>query len=235
MPPKPKKGAAKKAEQKKQTKLIEDKTFGLKNKNKSKSVQKYIATVEKSVKSSDRGQGEAAKEKKKQAKEAKKAQEAELAALFNEALAGGAKQGGAAGKSKAVGASAIDTKVKVVQETIIIEEGEKTLEDKIEEQRTKLRNEGKKGTPVNEETLKKWKADRKARKLEEERRKVEAEMKKKGKGKGLSILSGRALFDYDSTLFQDDADAADNETMALRDEATGPEDGGDEVRSTSYI
>lgn len=33
-------------------------------------------------------------------------------------------------------------------------------------------------------------------------RKVEAEMKKKGKGKGLSILSGRALFDYDATLFQ---------------------------------
>lgn len=31
---------------------------------------------------------------------------------------------------------------------------------------------------------------------------VEAEMKKKSKGKGLSVLSGRALFDYDSTLFE---------------------------------
>lgn len=30
---------------------------------------------------------------------------------------------------------------------------------------------------------------------------VEAEMKKKSKGKGLSVLSGRALFDYDATLF----------------------------------
>lgn len=27
-------------------------------------------------------------------------------------------------------------------------------------------------------------------------------MKKKGKGKGLSVLSGRALFDYDATLFE---------------------------------
>lgn len=27
-------------------------------------------------------------------------------------------------------------------------------------------------------------------------------MKKKTKGKGLSVLSGRALFDYDATLFQ---------------------------------
>lgn len=30
---------------------------------------------------------------------------------------------------------------------------------------------------------------------------VEAEMRKKSKGKGLSVLSGRALFDYDATLF----------------------------------
>lgn len=27
-------------------------------------------------------------------------------------------------------------------------------------------------------------------------------MKKKNKGKGLSVLSGRALYDYDATLFE---------------------------------
>ena len=43
-------------------------------------------------------------------------------------------------------AVALDTKVKVVQETIIIEEGEKTLEDVIEEQRAKLHKEGKKAS-----------------------------------------------------------------------------------------
>ena len=33
------------------------------------------------------------------------------------------------------------------------------------------------------------------------RTQMEAEMKKKSKGKGFSVLSGRALFDYDATLF----------------------------------
>lgn len=217
MPPKQK--PSKKAAAKKQQQIIEDKTFGLKNKNKSKSVQKYVATVQKNVKGTEQQRAaEAAKTKKMAAKEAKKAQEAELAALFNEALTAGPKKGGVAGKGRAEEAVAIETKEKVVQQTIIIEEGERTLEDLIEEQRAKLHKEGKQGTPVNEDTLKKWKADRKAKKLAEERRKVEAEMKKKGRGKGLSVLSGRALFDYDSTLFEDDADAADADTMAQRNE-----------------
>lgn len=43
----------KKAEKKFQEKVIEDKTFGLKNKNKSKAVQNYIKGVEHQVK----GQG----------------------------------------------------------------------------------------------------------------------------------------------------------------------------------
>jgi len=42
----------KKEQQKKVSKTIEDKTFGLKNKNKSKKVQEYITTVEKSAKNS---------------------------------------------------------------------------------------------------------------------------------------------------------------------------------------
>lgn len=42
--------ASKKAEKKKKEKIIEDRTFGLKNKNKSKVVQKYVNMVEKTVK-----------------------------------------------------------------------------------------------------------------------------------------------------------------------------------------
>lgn len=53
-------------------------------------------------------------------------------------------KGGVAGKGKPEDAVAVDTKVKKVQETIVIEEGEKTLEDVIEDQRAKLHREGKK-------------------------------------------------------------------------------------------
>ena len=49
MPPKKNTGEQK-ADQKKKEKVLEDKTFGLKNKNKSKSVQKFIASVQHSVK-----------------------------------------------------------------------------------------------------------------------------------------------------------------------------------------
>jgi hypothetical protein len=46
----PKKGAAsKKTVAKKQEKVIQDRTFGLKNKNKSSKVQKYVQSVQKQV------------------------------------------------------------------------------------------------------------------------------------------------------------------------------------------
>lgn len=50
MPPKKAAGPSKKNVEKKKEKLVEDKTFGLKNKNKSKNVQKYIQEVTKQVK-----------------------------------------------------------------------------------------------------------------------------------------------------------------------------------------
>eukprot|EP01053_Blabericola_migrator_P001811 Blabericola_migrator_1__1810@NODE_1490_length_4432_cov_90_837801_g569_i3_p2_GENE_NODE_1490_length_4432_cov_90_837801_g569_i3NODE_1490_length_4432_cov_90_837801_g569_i3_p2_ORF_typecomplete_len370_score125_48DFRP_C/PF16543_5/1_8e04DFRP_C/PF16543_5/1_8e04DFRP_C/PF16543_5/8_9e23DFRP_C/PF16543_5/4_3e03zfCCCH_2/PF14608_6/0_0002zf_CCCH_4/PF18345_1/2_4e02zf_CCCH_4/PF18345_1/0_21zfCCCH_4/PF18044_1/0_29zfCCCH/PF00642_24/1_4zfCCCH_3/PF15663_5/2_6e03zfCCCH_3/PF15663_5/1_4e03zfCCCH_3/PF15663_5/0_37_NODE_1490 len=51
MPPKPAKQdrAQQKAEEKRKAKIAEDKTFGLKNKNKSKTVQKYIKSVQQQV------------------------------------------------------------------------------------------------------------------------------------------------------------------------------------------
>lgn len=52
MPPKKKGGqqkVSKKAEQKENQKIIEDKTFGLKNKNKSKKVQQYVKSVQQQV------------------------------------------------------------------------------------------------------------------------------------------------------------------------------------------
>lgn len=48
MPPK-KEGPSKKTEQKKQAKIVDDKTFGLKNKNKSKTVQQFVKAVSNQV------------------------------------------------------------------------------------------------------------------------------------------------------------------------------------------
>jgi hypothetical protein len=85
-----------------------------------------------------------------------------------------------------------------------------TLEQVIELQRAKMRSEGNMGTPVTEVTLAKWKADRAARRALAAKQKVEAELRKKKGGKGLSVLSGRELFLYNQSLFVDDEDA-DNE------------------------
>lgn len=73
-----------KALERQKQKIIEDKTFGLKNKNKSKSVQKYIKSVTSQINNTKGGQvnqelraAQAKEEKKKQAQ-----QQALLAALF---------------------------------------------------------------------------------------------------------------------------------------------------------
>ena len=84
MPPLPK-GASKKTEQKVKAKIIEDKTFGLKNKNKSAKVNKYIAAVEQTVKSGGDRKARKAEEDAKREREAKKEAErekAEMAKIF---------------------------------------------------------------------------------------------------------------------------------------------------------
>jgi hypothetical protein len=85
MPPKAQQQSSKKTEAKAKAKIIEDKTFGLKNKNKSAKVGKYCQQVEQQVKSGGkRGvdpnvEAKAALKEKKLLEEQKKA---ELAALF---------------------------------------------------------------------------------------------------------------------------------------------------------
>lgn len=86
MPPKGKDAPSKKTEQKEKAKIIEDKTFGLKNKNKSTKVGKYIQSVETQVKSGgnskrlkEQEEAKAALRERKRLEEEKKA---ELAALF---------------------------------------------------------------------------------------------------------------------------------------------------------
>lgn len=83
MPPKKAPAAApsKKAEVKKKEKIIEDKTFGLKNKKGGKA-QKYIAQVEKQVKSGGHHQVDKTAEQKRLEKEKKLQEQKEMAILF---------------------------------------------------------------------------------------------------------------------------------------------------------
>ena len=95
-----------------------------------------------------------------------------------------------------------------------------TLEDEIEFERQKkikeLKASGKPGTPVTEASLKAWQDRKRKRKADENKKLVEAEMKKKGKNKGLSMLSGRALYEYNQSLFVDDANVQDIDTKNLK-------------------
>jgi DNA polymerase sigma len=96
MPPKNKDGASKKNEKKKKEKLLEDRTFGLKNKNKSKKVQQYIQGVAANVYTVDPKQrrlDEERKRAKENAKLHKKAMEEEQNALFGAALLAVQKKG----------------------------------------------------------------------------------------------------------------------------------------------
>ncbi|CAO2166930.1 unnamed protein product [Urochloa humidicola] len=78
----PKKAAPSKAELAKKQKVVEDKTFGLKNKNKSKNVQKYVQSLHQAVQPKPDATKTAAKKKK----EEEKAREKELNDLFKVAV-----------------------------------------------------------------------------------------------------------------------------------------------------
>ena len=112
MPPKVKDGASKKNEKKKKEKLLEDRTFGLKNKNKSKKVQQFIQGVAANVYTVDPKQRRLEEERKKlkeNAKLHKKALEEEQNALFGAALLAVQKKGAAEkGKVEAKGRDAED-------------------------------------------------------------------------------------------------------------------------------
>jgi DRG Family Regulatory Proteins, Tma46 len=96
-----------------------------------------------------------------------------------------------------------------------------TLEDEIEMLRSKLvedlKKEGKTGTPINPETFAIWQEKKRLKRASEVAKKVEAELRKKKGGKGLSILSGRDLYQYKRELFTkiDEGDGKDDIAMTL--------------------
>jgi hypothetical protein len=94
------------------------------------------------------------------------------------------------------------------------------LEDEIESKRQKLvaqlKASGNKGTAVTPETFKEWQEKKRKRRADEAKKMVEAELRKKKGGKGLSVLSGRDLYEYKKELFVDDEDAADDIVLSDR-------------------
>lgn len=181
----PKQEVSKKNKKAKADRAVEDQTFGLKNKNKSAKVKTFIDRVEKGVKHSTGAlDAEAAKEAKKALKLTKQLQEEELRILFNEGIANqfGKKKSTAAEKAASLGITQQNEEIaKLLEEfssdsdddnprdnekrpTLYLSDDdepvevyrEKTIEDLIEEQRAKLHSEGKQGTPVTEESFRKW-------------------------------------------------------------------------------
>lgn len=243
---------SKKAQKEKQKKAIEDSTFGLKNKNKSKKVQQFVARVEKSVKHSGNGLEmvshpvfaapsllhvvfqERAKELKKEAKLAKLIQEEELRQLMNEAIGSqfGVKKSKAQANANQLGLTAAKKEVTEFLEALSDDSDsddsesedevqvfddepssnepqfvevfrEKTIEDIIEEQRAKLAAEGKKGTPVTEESFAKWRAEKLLKRQADAEARLKSEQTKKKGGKGLckSLCFVTTIISFHSPFF----------------------------------
>lgn len=87
------------------------------------------------------------------------------------------------------------------------DDDEMTLEEIIEEERANLNTDDL--TPVTKDTFFAWKK----RKAEEKQRELEEKMKEESKKpSGKNIMNGRALFTYNPDLFEDDDNAADEQT-----------------------
>jgi hypothetical protein len=176
----------KKAEERKKDKILEDKNFGVKNKNKSKKVQQVIqAQKNPGGLSKEQKKEQELKEQKRLEKLAERERERELQALF---------------KSVDVKKDQPEepTTLEELEEDIdqeIKDESEMTLEEIVEKERGKIIG----GTKVTEETFAQWKDFKlKQKKKEEERKKKTAVLK-----------SGRELFEQNAKIFVDDDEAAD--------------------------
>lgn len=105
---------------------------------------------------------------------------------------------------------------------------EETLEEKIDAQRKAL--DLSKCTPLTLDLFLKWKADKQAKREAEVEVKRQA-AEKKAAGSGMGVMSGRDLFRYDPSLFQDDEDAAADYDIDEEYEASDDED---DVNAKNY-
>uniref|UniRef100_A0A7S2ZL12 ZC3H15/TMA46 family C-terminal domain-containing protein n=1 Tax=Rhodosorus marinus TaxID=101924 RepID=A0A7S2ZL12_9RHOD len=199
MPPK-----SKKEKQKETKKLVEDKTFGLKNKNKSKKVQQYVSQVEKQAqhkatqgeKKSGSDGSSGSKLSKKQLLEARMA---ELNLVYRPVKEKEKKMSPEEAEKKRIAEEEERERLRIASLPV---------EDQIEEERAKLKTK----TPVTLELFLAWKEKKAAERITATEKKVAAaksggltkhDLKKGG------LLTGRELFEYNREVFVDDANADD--------------------------
>ena len=137
--------------------IVVDKTFGLKNKNKSKKVQQFCKQVQE-TQNKNKGIDAESKKKKKMTKLAKLQQEMELKALFSEGLSitvkkkdlhkKKAQQGGGGGGGAGDYYDENWAESELAKAQAAGGSTELTLEQRIEKKRQELRDRGVKGTPV---------------------------------------------------------------------------------------
>eukprot|EP00754_Rhynchopus_humris_P010927 Rhum_TRINITY_DN14186_c12_g1::Rhum_TRINITY_DN14186_c12_g1_i1::g.72984::m.72984 len=224
MPPKKAKQSAK-SENKKKDKIIEDKTFGLKNKNRSKAVQKYVEVVTNSVKSSgsrDQRALDAEREKKKQEKMERQQKELEMKKLYGGVDADKDKKKKKEEEEETAKMDENGEYLWTADDFDEVEEDESRLEEQLEAERTALVGRSDL-TPVNEETFQKWWVQKKKSNEDAATKARKAQIKKfKQTGRG---ISGRALFEHDATLFVDDAGAVE---VVEREESVHSDEGAED-------
>mmetsp|Transcript_6483 Transcript_6483/g.16088 ORF Transcript_6483/g.16088 Transcript_6483/m.16088 type:complete len:283 (-) Transcript_6483:210-1058(-) len=200
--------ASKKAEKKKKEKLIEDRTFGLKNKNKSKVVQKYVNMVEKTV---NNPQGRTAANTRKEEKLAKQEKEAELALLFKNVEGDKKKKKSAwddlKGGKKKEDKPEEEEEEEDIPEVVLVENNDqlRDLENEIDEERKALPPGG---TPLTLERFMQWKEKRVRQKTKQKIK--DGKMKKK-------VTTGKELFLQNAQIFVDD-EKADNSKYKREEE-----------------
>jgi hypothetical protein len=223
MPPKSKKEVATH-----QKKVIEDKTFGLKNKNRSSKVQQMVQQFTNSVVAGSREQQkkQAEMNQKKSAKEAKLEYEAEMARLFKVAEDKKKNDEDEAARRKAAGE---DEDYDVNPEDYLwrpedfegVAEDNTRLEEKLELEREALR-ERTDLTPVTEASFRAWRDKKIREKKEEELNRLKKA--KEGGGKG---MRGWDLWQENADLFVDDDEAVNEYERELEEaelEAMRPPD-----------
>lgn len=197
-----------KADQKKKEKIVEDKTFGLKNKNRSAKVQAYVQQVRQSVdqRNPQERKSQADLQARRNAKEEKRAREAELAKLFND-VDNQQRKKREEEAAAAEGAEGDDQFMCNPDEYLFrpedfddVEQDDTRLEEKLEAEREKLR-ERTDLTPVTEESFQAWKQQ----KREEAAAKEAARLRRAKAGEGK--MRGWDLWQMDQELFVDDEDA----------------------------
>ncbi|KNH04652.1 hypothetical protein XU18_2558 [Perkinsela sp. CCAP 1560/4] len=216
MPPKSSTPSIKQA-RKKQEKIIEDKTFGLKNKNKSKSVQKYIASMTQSLSHSNnpemkRKMQEA--ENRRKMKEAKEQGERELAKLFREVNK--EKKDDQKEEDPKVFDEATGEYLWQPEDFAQVEHDDRRLEEQLDEKLAEIRKE--KHELTTQETFLAWLSKRTSSKVTGTKH---AERSKS---------TGKKLWQEDGTVFVDDDNAADEDEYIL---AEDDEDCAEEMKNLS--